>query len=178
MRLRSFLRVAAGVVVLVPVLVYSHWLLALVRQGPLLQIACVDVEPPAVAWHCEQVLRHVPLSAGQVRELNLVAGISAPLSLKNAALARQLAADFIRQGVDVNATDLQGHGFSALHGAVMAKDRAMVETLLALGARAQVQDDQGRSVIELARMLRQRHPDDVVRAELLERLESASAARP
>lgn len=152
-------------------LAYAWWVWALVRQGPLLQIACVDSEGPVVAWHCEQVLRHVPLSVAHVRDLNLVAGISAPLGLKNPVLARELSAAFIRQGVDVNATDLQSHGFTALHGAVLARDLPMITQLRRLGARLDVQDDQGRSARDLALALAARHPHDPARAAVLKALD-------
>jgi len=165
-----------AVVLAVALLAYAWWVWALVRQGPLLQIACIDSERPAVAWPCAQVLRHLPLSAEPVRALTLVAGISAPLGLKNAALSHELAASFIRQGVDVNATDLQSLGFSALHGAVLARDLPMIARLRKLGARLDVRDDQGRSVLELAQLLAARHPGDPLRAAVLQALQAPAPA--
>lgn len=157
---------------------YGYWFGTLIQQRPGHLLACVDSDPGFVAWHCERVLRHVPLGAEAVNELNAIAGVRLPLYLRDRTLGLELAQAFIRQGVDVDAPDMLHKRLTALHGAALAADVAQARALMALGASADIVDSEGRTPLGIATQLASARPDDARLRELVALLASASTSAP
>lgn len=82
----------------------------------------------------------------------------------------------VSRGVDINARNSQEQGLTALHAAALAGEANGVRLLLAHGARADLQDDKGRTALELARTAAGKHPDDAGLAEVVQLLRDVQSA--
>ena len=152
---------------------YAAFVYEKLDDKPLSLISCIDVEAPWVAWTCKQVLRHASLTPEQVRDLNAEGGAQYPVSMNDPKEAEELLALFLSRGVNINAGNRQGKGWTALHLAAISDPPAAVTLLLKYGARTDVRDEDGRTPLDLARRSQSRYPNDPHIAETIRLLEAA-----
>lgn len=174
--MKKCIAAAMGVLLLAGLGLYGSLVHGMTKHSPALLLACADVDPAFLAWHCKAILRYRPLAPDQVAELNATAGIKFPLSIEDKDLRMEFARSFIRQGVDVNAPDLLLKRFTALHGAAIGADLRGAQALLDLGARIDVTDSEGRTPLQVAQNSARRFPDEPQRKEMVALLERAASA--
>lgn len=153
--------------------VYAAIVRSMINDSPVSLLACMDVDAHWRAWTCEQVLRHASLTEEHVRQLNQEAGIRFPLSMNDPKHAEEMFALFLARGVDINSSDQQTKGWTALHGVAIGESPEKVVILLKHAARVDVRDEDGRTPLDLARIAQQSHPANPHIAETIRLLEEA-----
>ena len=174
--MKRSIAVAVGVLLLAALVLYGFVVRGISKFPPGVMLACIDVDPAFIAWHCKSMLRYRPLAPDQVAELNATAGIRLPLHLADKELGLELARSFMRQGVDINARELLHKRFTALHAAAISAELDVSRALLDLGARIDLTDSEGRTPLQVAQTAAHRFPDEPQRKEMVTLLERAASA--
>jgi len=152
---------------------YATIVYKLFDDDPVTLISCIDSNTSWYAWTCKQVLRYKPLNDAAVRTLNGHAGAQYAVMMENQKEADDVLAALLAHGVDINAVNSQANGWTALHLAI-GDQPEKVALLLKYGARTDLQDQDGRTPLELARFAAQKRPDNPHLLENVRQLEAAS----
>ncbi|WP_133251404.1 ankyrin repeat domain-containing protein [Pokkaliibacter plantistimulans] len=132
------------------------------QTSPLALVAEASLEPtPApMKWLAVQSLHYFHPSAEEIADLNQQAGARYLAALPDQAEARRLLQEYQQQGLDLDAKDQQtGTGLTALQGAAIGNETAMVSLLLSLGANPLAEDAQGRTALALVEQSQRNRPD-------------------
>lgn len=164
-----------GVIAVVTIGLYAEWVREMANHDPFMLIGCVGEGSTVRAWTCKQVMTHVDWTPDQVAQLNRQAGIEFAAHIDDDATAREMVALFLGRGVDINAGDwhFSGKGRTALHTLASVGNVQGVKLLLDHGARVDVKDADGVTVLDMARKALQMHPDEPSRTEIIHLLEAA-----
>lgn len=153
--------------------IYAAFVHSTIRSSPEHLISCMELNVRWSAWTCEQVLRYAPFADDHLHDLNRSAGARFPLSIRDARKAEEILALFLSKGVDINAHDERLKGWTALHGAAISHQSKDVALLLKVGAKVNVRDADGRTPLDLARLVQEKRPDNSQIAEIIRLLEAA-----
>jgi ankyrin repeat protein len=85
--------------------------------------------------------------------------------------SEEMFALFLARGVDINAGDPRAKNWTALHTVASEGNVARARLLLKHGARTDVRDQDGRTPLDIARSMLQKHPADPASAEMVQLLE-------
>ena len=133
--------------------------------------------PEVIRWSAEQALYAFHPDQDDVEQLNREAGARYAASLPDSEEARSVLTHLVSNGLDINSVaEMDGSEFTALHAAVLSNDHSAVEILLNEGADPKVTDHEGRTPLDLARVISRNRPDrDFTRViHLLEQAEGDS----
>ncbi|QID17585.1 ankyrin repeat domain-containing protein [Nitrogeniibacter mangrovi] len=122
-------------------------------------MACMEVEKPLMSWVCEQVFFHGGFSEQDIADLNQTAGTRMVAVFSDPAKADAALVQLLREGVDINATDIRVQHMTALHAAALDGDVPQIRRLLAHGAKRDIRDDSGRTAADYARELQAKQPE-------------------
>jgi hypothetical protein len=153
---------------------------ALRKEDLTLLTSCMRVEKPAVAWTCKQAVYARGVTPAEAQELNAGIGVLHALSFSDPMEAKRLLELFIAGGVNVDSIDPET-GWTALHTKVSDRYVEDIKLLLAHGARTDARDKKGRTPLQYAVELQDRHPHEAfgpVIAVLKAEEEKRSAQRP
>lgn len=116
--------------------------------------------PEAIRWSAEQALYAFHPDQDDIEQLNREAGARYAASLPDSREAKSVLAHLVSNGLDINSVDkMDGSGVTALHAAVLSNDHRAAEVLLNEGADPKVTDREGRTPLELARIISRNRPD-------------------
>jgi hypothetical protein len=130
------------------------------QHDPSHLMACMEVEKPLMSWVCEQVFFHGGFSKQDIADLNQTAGTRMVAVFSDPAKANAALAQLLREGIDINATDIRVQHMTALHAAALDGDITQIRRLLTHGARRDIKDDSGRTAADYAREIQAKRPDE------------------
>jgi len=165
------LALAAAGLALAAAVVFGGYAVSARAGGPHHLLTCAEADNAVAGGICAQLLKHATFSAGEVQALNGEAGAVYPVQAADLAMAGEMLALFLKNGVDINARNERAAGMTALHTTVMAGDVDRITLLLHHGARADVVNARGETALDLARLLSRRSPDDASRKAIVALLE-------
>lgn len=151
---------------------YASLVYALIEDEPAQLLACMRSEEPWQAWTCEQVLRRVALTPENVAELNQQGGALYPALMEDPGKAEEMLELFLASGVDIDAGHKLARGRTALHSAASDADIGRIRLLLEHGASPDVRDQDGRTPLDVARLMSAKFPAESKRAEVVRYLEA------
>ncbi len=162
---------SAGVIAALVIGVYGKLIWTLHQEDPMTLLAHIQADPPLTAWTSRQILLHDSFTPDQIAQLNHEGGALYPVLSDNLTTAEEMLSLFIAHGVDINAGDERTRHWTALHTVAMEGSPERVTLLMKHGARVDVRDADGRTPLDFAREMQQKHPTEPNRAEVVRRLE-------
>ncbi|MFN4063113.1 MAG: hypothetical protein ACK4JA_02890 [Parazoarcus communis] len=139
---------------------YASLVADIYSDNPAMQIACIDNDPPPLAWTCKTVLA-LSLTEKRVAQLNAAAGAILPMRMRNQEHARATLQILLDRGLDIDAVDLQTQQrWTALHLAAMEEPLWPVIVLLEHGARSDLRDTDDMTPLDRARSIQASSPSE------------------
>lgn len=129
------------------------------HQRLTLLTSCARVEAAPIAWSCKQAIYMRGISAEEVGQLNTGPGAVHALGFDDPNDSKKMLELFLASGVDINSAD-PTTGSTVLHGLVSSRELQDIQLVLAHGARADLRDKQGRTPLDYAIELQNKHPSE------------------
>lgn len=179
---RPRLWVGAAAVAIVLVLFGATAVVLELRKSTLISLQhCVDHPTHAFfGWACRQVMRTKEPPPDEVAHMNANGGAHRVFNAKYDDDARALLRRYLAAGLNINAVDhkVPQVQWTSLHLAALNGELRQVRILLEFGADPSLQDAQGHTAADLARLKAQKSPDSEAKyLEVAQALDEAGRKR-